>query len=282
MHLLARGAHLRAIRQSGLTVRSPTGNLEGLRIPAGDDPHGLGPVDVVLLTVKTYDLAESLHAVQLLVDDDTAVLPLQNGITAVEEVSASVGPDRVLGGVAYIEATVEEPGVIAHKSTFARLLFGELNGPASPRVRQFEQACRDAGIEAVVPNDIRLEMWRKWMFICAFAGLTALCRRPIGAIVADPDLLAAFSSLLEEVASLARASQVPLGDGDVNERLSFARERLSPSMRSSLLNDLESGRRLELEALNGHVVRLGRRLGVPTPANAIVYAGLKPFRDGSR
>ncbi|MEX2536876.1 MAG: 2-dehydropantoate 2-reductase [Trueperaceae bacterium] len=280
VHLLARGEHLRALQENGLTIKSPLGDLTGVRIPATDDPHGLGPVDVVLIAVKAHDLAAAANTAQLLIDDDTAVIGLQNGIQAEDELAAALGTKRVLGGVAYIEASLAEPGVIEHRSTFARLAFGELDGQRSRRAVAFLEACQEAGIDAALSLDIRRELWRKWVFICAFSGMTALSRQPIGVIMADSDLTGVYRTLLEEMVALARAESIELAPDAVEERLAFTRERLHPEMRSSLLVDLHRGKPLELDVLNGHAVRLGRRLGVPTPANEVVYAALKPFRNG--
>ena len=282
VHLLARGEHLLALQERGLRIRSPLGDLHGLEVAATDDPHGIGPVDVVLITVKAQDLAAAADTAQLLIDDDTAVIGLQNGIQAEDELSESLGPERVLGGVAYIEAVVTEPGVVEHRSRFARLVFGELDGSRSRRATEFLRACEEAGIEASLSEDIRRDLWNKWIFICAFSGMTTLCRQPIGVILEDEDLLRVYRRLLEEMVALARASGVEVDDEAVAERLRFSREKLHPEMRSSLQGDLERGKPLELDALNGHAVRLGRRLGVPTPANEVVYAALKPFREGNR
>lgn len=281
VHLLARGEHLDALRQRGLQVRSPLGGIDHLRVPATDDPHGIGPVDVVLVTVKAQDLAGAANTTQLLIDDDTAVIGLQNGMEAEELLEDALGPERVMGGVAYIEAALAAPGVVEHRSRFARLVFGELDGRVSRRAERFVSACREAGIDAELTTRIKSELWRKWIFICAFSGMTALCRRPIGEIMADEDLVSIYRLLLHEMASLARAKGgVDLPDDIVEERLDFSRNGLAPEMRSSLLVDLSRGKPLELEALNGHAVRLGRRLGVPTPTNDVVYAALKPHRAG--
>jgi 2-dehydropantoate 2-reductase len=280
VHLLARGQHLHALQTRGLDIRSSLGDVGRLMVPATDDPHGVGPVDVVLITVKGQDLAAAINTAQLLIDDDTAVIGLQNGIEAEEELSDALGVERVLGGVAYIEAVVSEPGVVEHRSRFARLLFGELDGRRSPRAEEFLRVCREAGIDAEVSGDIRRELWSKWVFICAFSGMTALCRQPIGHILRDPDLTAVYRRLLGEMAELAAACGIGLPADIVEERMTFSREKLHPDMRSSLLADLQRGKPLEVEALNGHAVRLGRRLGVETPVNEVVYAALKPHREG--
>jgi 2-dehydropantoate 2-reductase len=278
VHLLARGEHLRALQQGGLRIRSPLGDLEGLRVPATDDPHGVGPVDVVLVAVKAYDIQAAVATAQLLIDDDTAVISLQNGVEAEEELASALGGERVLGGVAYIEAVVAEPGLVEHRSAFARLVFGELDGRRSGRAEEFLRACQQAGIDASISDDIRRDLWTKWVFICAFSGMTALCRQPIGVIMSDPDLTAVYRRLLEEMAALARARGVDLPADIVEDRLSFSQSELDPEMRSSLLADLNRGKRLEIDSLNGHAARLGRRLGVDTPVNDVVYAALKPYR----
>jgi 2-dehydropantoate 2-reductase len=274
--LVARGAQLAAIRERGLTVKS--GELGDLRlaVPATDDPAEIGAVDLVWFCVKTYDLEAAAERMRPLIGPKTMVLPLQNGVDIAVRLGRFVAPQQILGGVSYVSARVEAPGVIAHAAGL-RLVFGELAGGSSPRAERLLEVLRRAGLAAELSPNVRRELWIKFVGACA-GSLTALTRLPVGAILACPEGAALYRGVMDEVAAVARASGVNLLDEDGEE--CFAVVHRSPSLRMSQYYDLEAGRRLELESLNGTLVRLGRERGVPTPLNFAVYAALKPYVDG--
>lgn len=276
---VARGDHLKAIRASGLRVTSATEGEIVVRCPATGDLIGVGPVNLVLFCVKSYDTETASRAIIPVLGKETAVLSLQNGIDNEERIESIVGPGRVLGGAAYVFATIEGPGVIAHSSG-GRIVFGEMDGKESDRARALLGTFEGAGITAVLSTDIRRTLWGKYMIITALGGMTALTRRPVGIIRSLPETRRMYRSLLEEVSALAKAAGVGLDPDAVERALRFL-DKLPPGEFSSLHYDLTHGKRLELEALHGYAVRLGERLGVPTPALAAVYAALIPYRDGS-
>jgi 2-dehydropantoate 2-reductase len=276
---VARGAHLEAIRQRGLTVRSSREGEFTVRAPATDDPGTAGPADLVLFCVKSYDTESAARALSPAVGRETVVLSLQNGVDNEERIGAVLGADRVLGGAAYILATIEGPGVIAH-AFGGRIAFGEMDGAPTPRARRVLEAFERAGIPAELSPRIRAVLWEKYLFINALAGMTALTRCPVGVVRTLPETRQMFRLLLEEVAALAKASGVELPPQAVEATME-ATDALGAAFTSSLHHDLTHGKRLELEALQGHAVRLGERLGIPTPMLFAVYAALRPFRDGA-
>jgi len=274
---IARGEHLCAMQARGLSVKSVGGDF-AVTAPATDDPRRvpdlIGPVDLVLFCVKSYDTETAAEAIAPIVGPGTAVLTLQNGVDNEETLARRFGVDRVLGGVVYGFAVIEAPGVIRHTQG-GRIVFGELDGRSNPRAAEFLEAGRRAGFPIERAGDVRAALWQKYLMIAALSGMTALTRRPIGEIRACPESRAMYRMILEELAALAKAEGVTL-PGDAVERSLAAADGLKPDSYSSLYHDLVQGRRLELEALQGHAVRLGARHGIPTPALFAVYAALRP------
>jgi 2-dehydropantoate 2-reductase len=256
----ARGAHRAAMEKDGLKLLSPLGDLHIPEPQLLDDPADVGLCDFVLICVKLWDLEAAAELVRPLLARDTAVLPLQNGVTAEDTVADILGPEHVMGGVALISARIEAPGVIRHNGTLAKLTFGERDGEPTWRQEVLLSACIGAGIEATASADIEAEIWRKFVFLAPLAGATSFYRAPIGG---------------------GRAKGVALPD-DIEDRTIAFLERQPPDTKASMLVDLERGRRLELDWLNGAVVRLGAELGVPTPENAAVTEALKPYAMGEK
>jgi len=275
---LARGAHLAAMQRSGLRVRSTADGEWVVPVDAVADVAGRPPADVVLFCVKSFDTETAAAAIRPAVGPTTAVVSLQNGVDNEDRLDRALGPGHAVGGVAYVFAGIEAPGVIAHR-LLGRVVVGELDGRPSPRLDALREALTTAGVPAEVVPDIRRTLWQKYLLITAQAGMTALARAPIGVVRAVPETWRMYRAIVEELAALARAEGVTL-PADVVDAVVKSAEGLAPEARSSLFDDLEQGRRLELEALHGHAVRLGERHGVPTPMVSAVYAALKPHAAG--
>ena len=276
--VVARGAHLDAIRRGGLVVRSSVEGEYTAPVTAVEKVDGLPAADAVLLCVKSFDTETAVEHVRGVVGAHTAVLSLQNGVDNEEKIDAALGAGRALGGVAYVFATIEAPGVIAH--TFAgTVALGEMDGRPSARAERLRDAFDTAGVPVRLADDIRRVLWEKYLLIAAQAGMTGLTRSPIGVIRDTRETWRMYRMIVGELAALGRASGVALPADAVETTLAGA-EKLAPHLYSSLHFDLVNGKRLELEALHGHAVRLGERLGVPTPMVFAVYAGLKPFAGG--
>ncbi|MBI3630000.1 MAG: 2-dehydropantoate 2-reductase [Candidatus Rokubacteria bacterium] len=271
---VARGAHLAAIRERGLTVRSATGGEFTVRATAVERLAGQPPADAVLLCVKSFDTEPAVEAIRPVIGPETAVLSLQNGIDNEEKIDAALGLGHAVGGVAYVFATIEGPGVISHTQG-GRIVLGELDGRPRPRTTALLEAFTRAGIPAEIAPDIRRALWEKYVVITAQAGMTALTRKPIGVIRATPETWTMYRRLLEELAALAEAEKVGLAPGAVDRMLTGV-GGLKPDTTSSMYFDLTHDKRLELEALHGHAVRLGERHGLPVPMCFAVYAALKP------
>ncbi|MBF0335684.1 MAG: 2-dehydropantoate 2-reductase, partial [Alphaproteobacteria bacterium] len=202
VHFVARGAHLEAIRENGLKVLSPLGDM--LVEPAGvtADPHKIGPVDVVLVAVKLYDAQAAEAGCHALIGPRTMVVPLQNGVGAMDAFAAALGAERVLGGIAYIASHIEAPGVIRHIGTLARLVVGEANGAMTPRVEALWGAFDRAGIDAAISPHIQVDIWTKFAFLASFSGVTALTRLPIGPIRGEPETRALLRDAVSEVVAV--------------------------------------------------------------------------------
>jgi len=279
---VARGAHREAIAAGGIRILSEAVGDFTARARAEADPARLGPADVVILAVKTYDNAGALPLLPALIGPGAVVLTLQNGVDSAEEVAGVVGEAATLGGATYIATAIEAPGVIRQTGAHRRIVFGEWFGSrasVSARVQALADVLRRADIHAEPVADARPAVWEKFTYLAPFAAFTGAARLPIGPIWADADGRAAFLDAVDEVAAVARAQGIAI-PADHRRRIEDYATALPPSTRSSLLIDLAQGRRIEVEALQGSVVRRGRRLGVPTPIMAALYAVLKPHAMG--
>jgi 2-dehydropantoate 2-reductase len=271
--LICRGRHLAAIQAHGLSLSTPQESFS-LRVRATERPEG--QQDVVIQAVKLYDLVASTRQMLPMVGPRTLVIPIQNGVTAADEVGAIVPPKNVIGGTVFINSHVSAPGVVTSKSEINTFSFGELDGAKSERVARFADLCRKAGIDARVADDIRAEQWRKFIPVAALSALASLCRQPIGPILADPQLKALYRQAMQEVADLAAAKGIRL-EPDIVERMLVLAGRYKYDAKVSMLEDLEAGKPLELEWLSGYVSREAAKLGTRAAFHDMAYACLKLF-----
>jgi 2-dehydropantoate 2-reductase len=277
---IARGAHLAAIQQRGLSVESVHGDFQVHPAQATGNPAEVGRVDLVLVGVKTYDLDAAAQAARPLVGPGTVVLPLLNGLDAAERLAAVLGEESVLAGLAHISSSIAEPGLVRQISPLRRITFGERSGETTPRAERICDALNEGRIEAVLTPAIDVALWEKFIFIASISGVCCLSRQPVGVVVATPELRGLYEDALREVEAVARARGVSLAP-DVVQRTLQLTEGFAPETRPSLLVSLEAGQRLELEAMIGAVVRYGRVVGVPTPVQSVAYAALKPSAEGA-
>lgn len=276
---VARGAHLEALRGSGIAVEAPDGRF-ALPVRATDRPAEIGPVDIVLFAVKLWDTAEAVEACRPLLGPETAVLCLQNGVDSVPLLAGALGREHVMGGVAEISAMIAAPGRIVRVSPFQRIRFGELDGRPGARSALLAEALAAAGIDHELPPDIVAAIWSKFEFLVGLSALTAVTRCPIGEVRADPGARRLLREVMAEVRAVALARGVALVPDSTDRQMAFV-DALPPAVRASMALDLERGRRLELPWLSGAVVRLGEELGVATPANRFVCAALGPHAGGA-
>jgi 2-dehydropantoate 2-reductase len=278
---IARGAHLNAIRQRGLLVWSPLGDFQ-VHAPAEDDTRGVGHVDAVLFAVKTYDLETAAALLPPLIGPDTTVLTLQNGVDAPERVAGVVGSQHVVGGATYIGTALLAPGLIEQTGTHRRIVLGEYFDPppaVTPRVRTLAAACAAADIHMDAVADVRGPLWEKYIFLAPLGGFAAAARVVTGGVWGDAHARSMVIGALREMEQVARASGVAVAP-DIVERSIRYLDAAPPAMRPSMFLDIAAGKPLEVEALQGDVVRRGAALGIPTPIMSTLYAILKPHAAG--
>lgn len=280
---IARGAHLDAIRARGLQVKSPQLGDFVVQARAEQDTGAVGAVDLVLLAVKAYDNVSALPMVGPMLGPSTAVLTLQNGVDSAEELANAVGAERVLGGTTYIATAVTAPGVIEQTGTYRRIVFGEVFGELprlSDRARAVHDALAGADIQSEVVGDGRVPIWEKFIYLVSLAGFTGATRLPIGPLWSDPFIRTQFLDGCREVEAVARAEGVNVASDRIQQIEAFV-AGIPGTMRSSLLIDLSQGKKIEVEALQGSVVRRAARAGVAAPIMSTLYAVLKPFAAGA-
>jgi 2-dehydropantoate 2-reductase len=250
-----------------------------VQAPAVERLDGVAPAGLVLFCVKSFDTETAARALVPVLGPDTGVLSIQNGVDNEDKLEAILGKGRVLGGMTQVFTTIESPGVIQH-SLLGRIQFGEMDGRESARARAFLEACRRASIPCELSTDVRRTLWGKYVSLVAHSAMTALTRCPTGIVRTVPETRRLYRLLLEELAALAKASGVDLGPGVVDASMTTL-DAIGAQAYSSLHYDLTHGKRLELEALQGHAVALGERYGIATPMLFTVYALLRPHLDGA-
>ena len=272
---IARGAHLKAIQENGLQVKSIFGDFHVEPAQATNNPAEIGPVDLVVFCTKTYSIDEAAQQIKPIVGAETAVLPLENGIDAADRIGAVVGMEHMLGGATWISSAVETPGVIKQISQFRRVVMGELNGQVTTRVQAIHKAFEQTGITAELSENILKIAWTKFVFISAASSLGSLTRLPMGDYRSVSETRAMMTDLMKEVEAVARAQGVELDEDVVQKSLDFV-DNAAPHIKPSMQLDVEAGRRSELESLVGVVGRKGREMGVATPITDTIYAALLP------
>jgi len=278
--LIARGAHLEAIRDKGLQIITDYGQFT-VQCEATDDPRQVEPVDLILLTVKTYHNEQAVPAMRSMVGEYTTVLCLQNGIDSYEAAARCLGAGQVLPGAAYIESSLESPGVVKQTGDVVEIVFGEPDGVDSPRGELITETLTKAGTPAQLSDNIQKTLWTKFLFIATMAGVTALSRETMAQLMPRPEWRQVILGCMAEIETVGRASGVDLDADIVQSTVDYIEGSLD-QMHASMHADIMAGRPLELEALNGAVVRAGQTSGSLTPINDVIYAALKPFVSGSR
>lgn len=278
---IARGAHLDSIRQEGLHVKSIHGDFTISPANATDDPANVGPVDLILFCVKTYNTDEAAEAIKPAVGAQTAVLSLQNGVDAAERIGSMIGAEHVIGGATWLSSAVEAPGIIKQISQFRRIVFGELAGGRSERIQSIFEVLNSTGATVEISENIQKILWTKFVFISAVSSFGSLTRLPMGDYRSVPETRRLISGIMQEVEAVARAQEIALDSDVVQKSLEFM-DNAAPHIKPSMQLDVEAGRRTELESMVGVIGRKGRELGVPTPIADFVYGSLLPVERKAR
>ncbi len=278
VHFIARGARLDAMRQNGLRLTTSDEDST-LQVKASENPEDAGTAELVLFCVKTYDTASAAKSISPILERGSSILTLQNGIENFDQISDVVGSDLVLPGIALIGSEVQVPGVIHVMTQIRKVVFGEISGQKTPRTERINDTFRSAGIDSEISTDISKLLWQKMIWICGSAGMTSIIRLPIGKLMFYPETREMFKQIMEEVDEVAKAKGIDVGRNYVQNRIDFA-DHLEKNTTASMMRDLLAGRKLELDALNGTVIRMGKEHGIATPMNWAVYTALKPYVNG--
>lgn len=276
---VARGAHLEAIKSRGLTVYSALGDMHLKDVQCTENTRDIGHADIVMIAVKLWATDEAIQTAKPLLGKNTGIISFQNGILAEESLIAAYSSQHAMGGVANIAALIEEPGVIRHNGNMASLAFGELNNTQSERAQSLLTACSRANIKAEIPDDINRAIWEKYIRLVTMSAMTTLCRMPIGPIRDEVHTRNLLSQILAEIIDVGKAKGLKFSDNVLQEQLDII-DGYPPSMVASMCGDLRRGYPLEVPWFSGTIVRLGKELNIPTPANGFVYAALKLFEHG--
>ena len=271
--VIGRGKHLEAIRDRGLIVDSISLGKFQTKVKATDQPSDVGAVDLVLFCVKSYDTETALRSIGPLIGDDTTVLSFQNGVDNEDKIADAIGRTHVLAGAIAVESFIAEPGLIKQTSGPMRFVMGEMTGEITDRAKKINTAFTDAGLKCELSNRIQEILWEKFLFICAAGGVCSVTRSTIGDVIDYEQTRELYGSVMKEVEAVARAKGIKLASDIVPRTL--ASTAVSKSMKPSMLRDLELGKRLEIDALNGSVSKFGRQFSVPTPVDDFIYAALK-------
>jgi 2-dehydropantoate 2-reductase len=273
---IARGEHLQALKRDGLTVESVAGDFRLAPVQATDDPSDVGPVDVVLVAVKAWQVPDAAATMRPMLGPETVVVPLENGVEAADQLAQVAGPERVAMGLCRIISAIAAPGVIRHVGADPYIAFGFADGRADARlVALRERFARARGVTAEIPTDIEVAIWRKFLLIVTFSGICAVTRAPIGAVRSLPETRALLEQSLAEVYELGRSRGVALTQAALDAALAFM-DGLPPEATASMQRDILNGRPSELESQSGAVVRLGEASGVETPLHRFIYRSLLP------
>ena len=272
---IARGAHLQAMRDKGLQVKSVYGDFTVSPAMASDKPSQIGQVDVILFATKTYQTDEAAKLIKPIVGKDTVVVSLQNGIDAADRIGAVVGMEHMLGGATWLSAAIEAPGVIGQYSQFRRIVLGEFDGQTTRRLKAVYDVLQATGATVEKSDNILKVLWTKFVFIASVSAMGSLTRVTFGEYRIVPEARAVLIDALNEVASLAKAKGVSLDADVVDKTLAFI-DGSAPGIKPSMQRDVESGKRSELESMIGVVVHMGVQHNVPTPVMQFAYAMLKP------
>ncbi len=276
---VARGAHLKAMQENGLTIESGVAPMTLKPVRATDDPATIGPVDIVIFSVKLWDTESAAHQIKPLIGPDTGVISLQNGVDAETILAKVLGPKHVMGGIAQIGSKIGRPGVIEHVGTMQRLAFGELDNARSKRAEALLEACTSAGITAEISTDILKTIWQKFVFLVGMSSTTTLTRMRVGKFRNNEPARNLLLNIMREVVAVGRKKGVNLDADFADKQISFI-DQLPETMTTSMHHDFENGNRIELPWLAGTAVRFGRELGIDTPYCNAVMGGLSLYADG--
>jgi 2-dehydropantoate 2-reductase len=271
---LARGEHLAAIRKRGLAIKGAYGDFEIKPAKTVATIAEITNPELIILTVKTYDSASVARELSEVVDRNTVIISFQNGIDNDSDIKKHIKDAKVFPGLAFVSATRIAPGLILQTGELRRLIFGDRKLPNSEQLQTIEKIMRSAEIDAHVSDDITRDLWKKFILVNAFSGMTAICRASIGEVLSNPVTRKAYERCVREAIEVARMLKVNIPDTIFDDVMGIT-ETFTPDSKSSLLVDIENGRPCEIEALNGTLVRLAEKSNIDLPVNELIYGVIK-------
>lgn len=272
---LARGAHLAAIQSKGLRIEGET-ELELHDVDATDDPSNRPAVDFVIFAVKGPDTEPAAALIRPLVGKSTGIVTFQNGVEGIDILARHYGSNAVLPGTTMLAAMIEAPGVVRHVSTVAPSVVAEWSGQKTRRVEKLSELFAQSGLNLKIAEDAHVAVWSKFVAMAAMSAITCLTRLPVRTLVTNPETRELVQEAMDEVIAVAKARGVMI-DPELPSKLFTAANNIDPGWKTSMCNDLEAGRRIEVDSISGSLHRLGRELGVPTPVHSVAYRALKPY-----
>ena len=278
---IARGEHLRAIKEKGLKVDTRDGDFVIHPAAATDNVNEVGVVDLVIVGVKAWQVPDAARAIKPLVGANTVVLPLQNGVDAAAQLVATLGPDNVIGGLCRIVSFVVGPGHIRHAGFTPSVIIGELDNRRTDRIVALEQLFKRAGVEISIAADIQVALWTKFLFIASFSGIGAMANAPAGVIRTDPHWRTQMLRAMQEIYALAHARGINLPPNSI-DAVTASVDGLPEDATSSMQRDIAAGKPSELESQNGAVVRMAREAGIEVPTHSTIYQTLQPLEEKAR
>jgi 2-dehydropantoate 2-reductase len=278
---VARGAHFEAMRSNGLRVLSPLGDISLPEVKVVDSVDQIKRADFVFLTVKLWDTEQALPYLVPLAEGGAAIISFQNGVQKDEVLLKVLPKPSVMGGVSYISAAIQEPGVIRHFGPIQNLVFGEFDGSRTQRAVNLLSACESAHIGARITNEIEREIWEKFVFLVGLSATTATIRQPIGVIRSNAQTRGFLLDVMRETVIVGRSRGVALAADYADKRIEFC-DTLPAEMTASMYQDLHRGNRLELPWLSGAVAELGEQMGIAAPRNRAVSDILALYVTGHK
>ncbi|MFD2825964.1 ketopantoate reductase family protein [Leeuwenhoekiella polynyae] len=278
---IARGKHLEAIKQNGLQVTSYKGDFVAEPDLATDDLSEIPTPDLVILGVKSWQVPESIQALKPYVKSETVFLPLQNGAANAEKILEVLPDAQVLGGLCRIIAFKDGPGKIKHLTFEPIIIFGELNGSLTDRIKALQELFQEAGFVSDSVENIQVEIWKKFLFICTISGIGGLTRVPMGKIRSSEYLFQMMKDTAQEIFKVAKAKGINLTEAHMDSVFEVIQNQ-DAEVTASTQRDIMEGKPSELDNFNGYIVREGKRLGVSVPVNELIYECLLPMEKEAR
>lgn len=278
---IARGEHLKKIRENGLKVKSIDGDFVAKPSMVTDNATDAGKADLIIVGTKSWQVEDTAKNIKSLLHENTLVLPLQNGAENEAKLMNVIDKKHVLAGLCRIYSKVDAPGVINHFAHPPEIVFGEMDNSKSERIKEVDKVFKSAGFISTIPEDIHVEIWNKFMFIATVSGIGGLTRVPIREMADDNYLNKVMRQTADEIYRVGKTKGVNLDDNIVNKTMQFIEGQPAGST-ASTQRDIMEGYPSELENFNGYIVREGKKLGIKTPTNEFIYRCLLPQEKKAR